>query len=272
VLVAEVMLQQTQVWRIERALPQFLERFPTVAALAAAVPAEVITAWHGLGYNRRAAHLHACAQAIVDRHGGTIPKDYHALRQLPGIGDYTARAVLAFAFNMDVAVVDVNVRRVLSRLCYRQPTTADVLPMSEVSQIADALLPRGGGRWWNEALMDLGSGVCLRRVPRCSQCPWHKRCASAATMRPAAAERRRTEPLHRGIPRRLWRGRLVELLRQRNRCSIAECAALLFDSPTADDRAFVEELAAALARDGLLAFSPEDSSVALPRQSNRDAT
>ncbi|GIV55080.1 MAG: (Fe-S)-cluster assembly protein [Candidatus Kapaibacterium sp.] len=261
VLVAEVMLQQTQVWRVEPVFERFVAQFPTLEALARAPQAAVIIAWQGLGYNRRAVNLLRCATLIVERYGGFMPDDPQTLRTLPGIGDYTASAVCAFAFGKDIAVVDVNVHRVLSRVWVPQATEADLLPRQQVQALARSLLPRGGGRWWNEALMDLGSLLCRRRQPRCTDCPLRVRCASAGTMAPPP-QQRRTEPTYRGIPRRLWRGRLIAILRQQSPRLVADCADALFATPTAGDQRWLHALLRQLARDGLVVVTGE--TVALP--------
>lgn len=263
VLVAETMLQQTQVERVEAILPRFLERFPTLDALAGASRAEVIAAWQGLGYNRRAVHLHRCAQAIVSDHRGIVPDDYALLRRLPGIGDYTARAIAAFAYKRDVAVVDVNVRRVLSRFFAVQPTETDLLPLPTVREIAESVLPPGGGRWWNEALMDIGSLYCRRRAPKCTDCPLAHRCASAGRMAPSASPPKR-EPTYCGVPRRLWRGRLVELLRRHSMISVASCAQLLFGSASRRHVAWLERVVAQLQREGVI-VSTADGRLDLPK-------
>ncbi len=254
VLVAEMMLQQTQVWRVEPILPRFIEQFPSTEALARASQAEVIVAWRGLGYNRRAVQLHRCAQEIVCRHGGSIPSDQQVLRSLPGIGAYTAGAICAFAFGQDVAVVDVNIQRVLSRFVEPQPTEADMLPRRRVQVLADFLLPRGGGIWWNEALMDLGSLLCRPRLPHCAECPLEPRCASAGRMAPAKPLQK-IEPVYRGIPRRLWRGRLIELLRHRSPRLISDCASALFSNPTDTDLGWLHTLLQHLHRDGLICLT-----------------
>lgn len=164
ILVAEVMLQQTQVSRVIPKWNAFLERFPTPASCADAALGEVLVLWQGLGYPRRARNLRAAAVAVVERHGGTLPDDLDALLDLPGIGPYTARAVLAFAFERDVAVVDTNIARVLARAGGRRLTP------KEAQAAADALVPSGAGWLWNQVLMDLGATVC-RPVPHCTACP-----------------------------------------------------------------------------------------------------
>ena len=171
VLVSEVMLQQTQVDRVIPKWTAFLDRFPDPARCAAAPVGAVIEAWAGLGYNRRGVALHRCARVVVDEHDGRLPMDLPALLALPGIGPYTARAVLAFAGERDVAVVDTNVARVLARQAGRP------LRLVEAQADADALVPSGQGWAWNQAMLDLGATVCRARAPDCGRCPVATSCA-----------------------------------------------------------------------------------------------
>lgn len=172
ILVAEVMLQQTQAARVVPKWQAFLDSFPTPACCADASLAEVLRLWQGLGYPRRARNLHLTAALVGERHDGALPDDLDALLALPGIGPYTARAVLAFAFERDVAVVDTNIARVLAR------SVGDRLTPKRAQSIADAAVPVGDGWIWNQVLMDLGATVC-RPTPRCGDCPlaascrWH---------------------------------------------------------------------------------------------------
>ncbi|MBW3669980.1 MAG: A/G-specific adenine glycosylase [Actinobacteria bacterium] len=160
------MLQQTQVSRVVPKWAAFVDRFPTAASCAAAPVGDVVRLWSGLGYNRRAVNLHRCAVAVVERHDGRLPDSLDALLALPGIGPYTARAVLAFAFERDIGVLDVNAARVLGR-AFAVTAQAD----------ADALVPSGHGWAWNQAVLDLGATVCTRQAPRCDDCPLFSRCA-----------------------------------------------------------------------------------------------
>jgi A/G-specific adenine glycosylase len=172
VLVSEAMLQQTQVARVIERYGPFLALFPTPAAMADAPLADVLDAWAGLGYYRRARDLHRAATAIVTEHGGRVPDTLPELVALPGIGAYTARAVLALAHEQDHGVVDTNVARVLSRAVTGAPMTAAV-----VQRLADALVPPGTGWLHNQSLLDLGATVCTARAPRCDACPLRTRCA-----------------------------------------------------------------------------------------------
>jgi A/G-specific adenine glycosylase len=172
ILVAEIMLQQTQVPRVIPKWSAFIEVYPTPAACAGVPLGAVLRHWQGLGYPRRARNLHDAAALMVARHDGRVPDELDALLALPGIGRYTARAVLAFAFERDVAVVDTNIARVLARVAGARLTPR------RVQDAADALVPAGVGWAWNQMLMDLGATVC-RPAPRCADCPlagsctWH---------------------------------------------------------------------------------------------------
>ncbi len=169
VLVSEVMLQQTQVNRVVPRWEAFLDRFPTPAACAAAPLGDVLREWQGLGYPRRARNLHATATVVAE--SGGFPCDLEGLLALPGIGPYTARAVLAFAFELDVAVVDTNIARVYARVA------GERLTPKRVQAAADDALPIGDAWTWNQCLMDLGATLCRPANPRCDACPLRESCA-----------------------------------------------------------------------------------------------
>ncbi len=212
VLVSEVMLQQTQTSRVQEKLPQFLAQFPSITTLAAADNATIIKAWAGMGYNSRALRLRDCAKAVVECFGGEIPSSVDVLLTLPGIGSYTASAVAAFAFHQDVAVLDVNIRRVYSRLFEAMPTTVSLAEEGTIQAIAERIYPRGEASRWHQAVMDIGALFCTARAPKCSQCPLKTTCASAGAMQ-EARKTKRPEPSWNGTPNRIWRGRIVEILR-----------------------------------------------------------
>jgi len=209
VLVSEVMLQQTSPARVLDPYRSFLRRFPTVRVCADGPVGDVVRAWAGLGYNRRAVNLHSAANVMVERHDGSVPCDLEALCALPGIGPYTARAVLAFAYETDVAVVDVNVERVIARCVVGEAVT-----MSETQSIADGLVPRGRGWLWNQSLMEIGAVVCTARAPRCEHCRLGVQCVWSRAGRPSpdpgAARSRQSAFV--GSDRQ-GRGRLVDALR-----------------------------------------------------------
>ena len=178
ILVSEVMLQQTQVDRVLPYYTRFLERFPTVQALAAGPTADVIRIWSGLGYNRRAVNLQRAARAVVDEQGGAFPEDPADLKKLPGIGAYTAGAIAAFAYERDVAFLDTNMRRVISRVI----VGTESAPESDAIESATALLPPGHGWIWNQALIEFGALQCTARRPACVICPLRDECAAYPTM------------------------------------------------------------------------------------------
>lgn len=211
VLVSEVMLQQTPVARVLPAYDAWLVRWPTAAALAADAPGEAVRMWGRLGYPRRALRLHACAVAISERHGGELPREVPELLALPGVGDYTARAVAAFAYRQRVPVVDTNVRRVVARAVegvQDAPVTRRDLPLVE------ALLPDDpeAAATASVALMELGALVCTARSPRCPVCPLVSTCAWVAAGRPKLAAPVRRPQRWAGTDRQV-RGRLLAVLR-----------------------------------------------------------
>jgi A/G-specific adenine glycosylase len=188
------MLQQTQVTTVVPYYERWLERFPTLEALAAAPLDAVLKMWEGLGYYARARNLHAAARAVVQTHDGRIPETVEALLALPGIGRYTAGAIASLAFNADAPALDGNIRRVLSRVHgLSAPKEA------ELWRLAELLLPPGRAGRFNEALMDLGATICTPRVPRCSACPLRTLCAAQASGDPEAYPvrlSRKTAPHH----------------------------------------------------------------------------
>ena len=184
VLVSELMLQQTQVSRVESYYGEFLARFPTLADLARAKPAKVMEAWNGLGYYARARNLHRLAREVTD--GGrtpeqSLPAEPNDLRALPGIGPYTAGAVASFAFERRAALVDTNVARVLERAFAPTVDRKSSRGQRALWQIAESLLPRTGRATWthNQALMELGALVCTARIAHCDRCPVRRHCLSA---------------------------------------------------------------------------------------------
>jgi A/G-specific adenine glycosylase len=219
ILVSETMLQQTQVERVIPLYEAFVARFPTFEALGAAEAGDVVRAWRGLGYNSRAVRLHALANAVVARHGGALPRETVQLRALPGIGAYTAAAVRAFAFDLDDAAVDVNVRRVIHRVAFgveHPPRAAE----GTLDTLAIAAVPRGAAHDWNSAMMDLGATLCTARAPKCLVCPLRDECVAAPVDRAQLAERARANapsapqgkpPFERTT--RFLRGRIVDRLR-----------------------------------------------------------
>jgi len=210
------MAQQTQVARADVAWADFMERFPTPRALAATPSSEVLRAWAGLGYNRRAVNLQRAAGTLITEHDGRVPDAVADLERLPGIGPYTARAVAALAFGRPEAAVDTNVRRVITRLVGRK------LSARELQEAAQVLVPPDDAAQWNHAVMELGATVCRPRRPRCPACPVRRWCLSAA--RPDAPLGQATRPRPDAVPKavpvpfarttRWLRGRIVARLRE----------------------------------------------------------
>ncbi|MBV8088195.1 MAG: A/G-specific adenine glycosylase [Alphaproteobacteria bacterium] len=179
VWLSEIMLQQTTVATVASYFDRFVARWPNVSALATASLDEVLQLWQGLGYYARARNLHACARTVVARHGGAFPANASELRSLPGIGDYSAAAIAAIAFDRRKAAIDGNVERVVARLyAVEQP-----LPKAKqhLRALAAALVPESRAGDFAQALMDLGATICTPRRPRCVLCPWRSCCAAAAS-------------------------------------------------------------------------------------------
>jgi A/G-specific adenine glycosylase len=196
ILVAEIMLQQTQVDRVIPRWHAWLQRFPGLPELASASAADAIRAWQGLGYNLRALRLHAIARQTVAEFGGELPRSVDGLMRLKGIGRYTAGAVACFAYEQPVAMVDTNVRRVLSRVFILDP--------SRVADMAQTVVPATAAYAWNQALMDLGATLCRARQPLCLVCPLLAECGGP---RPAAV--RRTPAAAFEGSSRFYRGRIL---------------------------------------------------------------
>lgn len=166
ILISEIMLQQTQVDRVRTKYAEFVKRFPTVQALARSSLGDVLRVWSGLGYNRRARYLHECAQIVVDTYHGKFPNTYEELVRLPGIGRSTAGALLAFSFGEDTPMIDTNIRRILCRVFFKKKIPSD----KELYAFATTLIPKGRGRAWNYAMLDLGATLCTARN-HASACP-----------------------------------------------------------------------------------------------------
>ena len=216
VWLSEIMLQQTTVATVGPYFDRFVARWPDIRALAAAELDEVLHLWQGLGYYARARNLHACARAVVERHGGHLPDDPAALHALPGIGDYTTAAIAAIAFDRPMAAVDGNVERVVARIFAERTPLPGAKP--RLKALAAALVPDARAGDFAQAMMDLGAVICTPRRPRCVLCPWRKDCAAAAQgiadSLPAQAEKPE-RPLRRGVAFWLSRGDGAVLLRRR---------------------------------------------------------
>lgn len=220
ILVSELMLQQTQVATVLPYYKEWLRRFPSFAALARAPENDVLHAWQGLGYYARARNLHATAKLVVKHRRGRFPRTISEMRDLPGIGKYTAHAIATFAFDEPVPIVEANVSRVLSRLFDLRKPIDSAAGQSELWNYAAALAPQKAAGRYNSALLDLGATVCLPRIPKCNVCPVKKFCrAKDPASLPVKRARPRTKRLieHHGLSvrqnkillqsaQRRWRG------------------------------------------------------------------
>lgn len=255
VLVAEVMLQQTQIDRVLLKWPAFLEEFPTATSCALASTSEVVKQWEGMGFNRRAVLLHQAAKSIKDNHGGEVPVELDELLLLPGVGPYTARAILAFAYEQDSAVVDTNVGRVLARWTGRR------LKSAEAQELADRSVPLGEGWAWNQAVLDFGSMVCRSKNPKCEECPIHRSCSwQGIGVDPAkgSAGVSGTQSRFEGSDRQ-GRGKLVAALRKKpiKKSELAEIMGWPLDPKRA------ERVASTVISDGLA--TSEGDTLSLPQ-------
>lgn len=276
ILVSEIMLQQTQVDRVIPKYRAFLKRFPTVQALARATPRDVLLAWEGMGYNRRALYLRHAAQEIVAKHNGKVPGDPAVLQTLPGIGAYTAAAVATFSSGVPHALADVNVRRVVGRVMLgvsKQPWNE-----SRLWRAIEQTTPRQNilgmeSVWWGHAVMDFGALVCKAK-PRCDTCPLQRQCEAYPyfeRVRAQEGKRARGSVLSRArtlsrsdarpVPDRIYRGKILQLIRERDPrpLSLRAVSSVLTDiSP-----AHLRRLIRGLQSDGLLAMAKRGA-VSLP--------
>lgn len=198
ILVSEAMLQQTQVATVVQYFRRFMARFPTLESLAQADEQDVLQLWQGLGYYRRARHLHAAARLVARQFGGSIPSDVKRLEQLPGVGRYTAGAVASIAFGKRAAILDGNVARVLARLLAVREPVDEPTTQARLWSHADALVPPARPGDFNQALMDLGAMVCTPRQPECRECPLHTECRAfklgMANQLPVRGRRTKVQP------------------------------------------------------------------------------
>lgn len=247
VFLSEVMAQQTPLSRVEPIWREWMARWPTPAALAAASPGEAVRAWGRLGYPRRALRLHEAASRMVTDFGGRVPRSEEQLLSLPGVGAYTAAAVAAFAFGLRATVVDTNVRRVQARLVTGVEHAAPSLTRAE-SDLATSLLPAAdeAAATWNVAVMELGALVCTARSPQCGACPVADLCRWVERGRPAYSGPPRRGQAWAGTDRQV-RGEIVQRLRES--LDPLPRAALDDSGPDIDQ---VDRCLAALIEDGLI--------------------
>ncbi len=213
ITVSEIMLQQTNVPKVIEKYTAFLKRFPSWKKLSRARQSSVLQQWQGLGYNRRALNLHKMAKIIVKDHNGRVPRDPEILQTMPGIGPYTRNAILVFGCNFDLMARDVNIDRVIRRWHGKRQWSE-----KKAEKIVLTFLPHGRARDFHSALMDFASLICTKRNPQCLQCPFKSQCLAFPDpndyVRPKKKEPGRSEQ-GKHIPRRIYRGRIVEILRSK---------------------------------------------------------
>lgn len=273
ILLSEIMLQQTQVDRVIPKFHAWLKQFPTVEALARATPRDVLLAWEGMGYNRRALYLHRTAQEVVSRFGGRVPTTVDDLRTLPGVGAYTAAAVATFATGRPRAFMDTNVRRVLTRLFVGAVVPKRWMNDQTVLELVAAVMPRRPIRGlppgqWGHLLMDFGALVCKSR-PKCEICPLQKTCkAYPAVLDPSMRTvKRANERIERVLPNRLYRGRILQLVREHDPHPVRmrEIGSHILPGFQENDQEWLQKLLQGLVRDGLLVWAdPWERALQLP--------
>ena len=270
ILVSEIMLQQTQVDRVLPKYRQFLAAFPTLADLAVAPTADVISVWVPLGYNMRAVRLQSIARQVISEHGGRIPDTIDELLTLKGIGRYTAGAIACFAYRQPVATVDTNIRRVLHRIFlgleHPDPKAND----AQMLELAEQVLPKNEAYNWNQALMDLGATICTSNNPQCTSCPVQEHCQAFTEMRqhslfPSGTVLRQlrkvadkkasyqTQPFTSS--NRYFRGRIVDTLRSlaaNERISLLSLGPRIKADFSEEELPWLQKVVSGLLRDGLL--------------------
>jgi A/G-specific adenine glycosylase len=279
ILVSEIMLQQTQVDRVLPKYHQFLAAFPTLADLANAPTAEVISVWVPLGYNRRAVSLQSIARQVIAEYHGRIPDTIDELLKLKGIGRYTAGAVACFAYRKQVATVDTNIRRVLHRifLGLEVGSRQEELRVNDAQMLllAEQVLPEGEAYNWNQALMDLGATICTSNNLECTRCPLQNTCRAYTEMSqyslfPSGTVFRQLKKVaekksgYQSQPftstNRYFRGRIIDLLRTLSagqRMPLTELGPRIKAEYSLDDAAWLQKIVTGLARDGLLDYTEE---------------
>lgn len=251
------MLQQTQAERVAPKYHEFLHQFPTIGALADAPTSEVIRAWAGLGYNRRALNLQRAARVVVENFAGRMPETVSELLSLPGVGPYTAGAIACFAFEQDVGFVDTNIRRVLHRVVYGPEIPKPRATNREIDELAAKLVPTARGYEWNQAIMELGATICRARATDCLLCPISEWCCARGQMQPLLAERP-ARAIGKSVPfeqtSRYFRGRIIDRLRDApaNGLTAQELALAVEPQRDPGEPAWTMTYLSGLVRDGLV--------------------
>jgi len=275
ILVSEMMLQQTQVYRVLPKYQQFLAAFPTLADLAAAPTADVISNWVPLGYNMRAVRLQSIARQVMAEYGGRIPDSIEELLKLKGVGRYTAGAIACFAYMKQVATVDTNINRVLHRIFLGLEYPEPKLSNDQMLSLAEQVLPDGKAYDWHQALMDLGATICTSSNPQCARCPLHEVCnaytemlnyslfPSGAVLRQLrkVAEKKET---YQSQPftstNRYFRGRIVDHLRSLpagQRIPLTTLGPKIKQEFRDDDLTWLQQLVDRLVKDGLVDYAED---------------
>ncbi len=263
ILVSEMMLQQTQVSRVVGFYKEWFKKFPTLEILSRSSKKDVLRQWSGLGYNNRALRLFALSKIIVEEYHGKFPRSNEELRKLPGIGKYTASALECFSFGKNVAVVDVNIIRIYSRVLWKVSSAGEKQSEKIIWTIAEKYLPANNASVWNQALMDLGSAVCTARNPKCDTCPLNDECASAFSpmFQYPIATKKNNEPHYKNIPRRLYRGRILKLLHTSS-LTKQRIAISLWKSFSRSDIAWLTSTLKQMKDDGLIRMNAGKVSIA----------
>lgn len=280
ILVSEIMLQQTQVDRVLPKYQYFLATFPTLADLAAAPTADVISAWVPLGYNTRAVRLQSIARQVIADYDGRIPDTIDELLKLKGIGRYTAGAIACFAYHKQVATVDTNIRRVLHRIFLGLEHPEPKVNDAQMLLLAEQVLPAGNAYAWNQALMDLGATICTSNNPQCTRCPLQETCRAYMEMsqyslfpsgtvlrqlRKVAEKKANYQAKPFTSTNRYFRGRIVDLLRSLpgdERITLQELGPRIKPEFGDADISWLQKIVEGLAKDGLLDYS--NNGVRLP--------
>ena len=267
-LVFEIMSQQTPIARVQPIWLQWMERWPTPADVAAASSADIIVAWANLGYPSRALRLKACAAAIVEKHGGEVPLSLKDLTLLPGVGTYTASALLAFRHGIRMPVLDTNVRRVLVRFLDGREFPPHTTPSKAETKRADELLPEDGHRAAEVslALMEFGALVCTQLSPSCDECPISNNCAWALAGFPKDEKRPTSQP-YAGTDRQA-RGRIMKALRTAHfEGTDGLTKRRVLDAARIDggDRYQPTRVYRALLKDGMIVYNEDTKRVTLPQ-------
>lgn len=241
IFVSEVMLQQTQVSRVLPVYQEFLKDFPTAKALAAAPTSDVLKAWKGMGYNRRALFLKKASEMIVEKFHGTFPLDETILRTLPGVGQYTARAILVFAFRKDVALIDTNIRQIITHFFFRDEPRKE----KDIESLAQSLVPPGKSWEWHQALMDYGALALARDTKQIKRNYYGQKTISNKHV---SISNQRKLPFRESD--RFFRGRIMDALREKSYSEKALKAYMV--ESYGKDTEFIDRIMKGLEKDGLI--------------------